>query len=94
MCTCYMYILLDIAIYFSAVMLTSCSVSYRGWGALGFPTLNFDSPVKFSKSTVYFVLFSHPSQWHQVLYLFVSETMILYILLSCIMLAIVFKSYA
>ena len=47
------------------------SVSYRGWGAQGFPTPSSASPPpSFADSTVYFVLLSHP-KWNQVLHLLV-----------------------
>ena len=47
----------------------SFSISYRGWGALGFPITNSDFPPQTSDSTVYFVLVSHPNGIRSSIYL-------------------------
>ena len=53
------------------------SVSYRGWGALGFPTPNSDFPPQALLALTYTCI-TFPPQWHQILHPLILKTMVLY----------------
>ena len=53
------------------------SVSYGGWGALGFPIPNSDFPPQ-TLQLDRILCISFPPQWHQILHLLIIKSVILY----------------
>ena len=67
----------------SELCCTTDSVSYKGWGALGFPIPRSASPLPPKLCWLYCILcITSPPQWHQVLSLLVLKAMTLYEILT------------